>query len=340
VAIGGQSGGAGSVGFLAISPLAKGLFERAIEESHARYSRDTELRYLSVSWRSLKSAEADGIKFSEQHGAHSLKELRALPWDQLLVPPNIVDESVETGSDAKPPLFRPVIDGWVLPRDYSQTYASGTQNDVEVMAGNNRDETGAVPEDTFAKRRAHPSPPSPGTPHVNVTLADFENAAQRKFGPLADAFLELYPVSNDDEAALQSNASARDNSRVSTFLWASDWKQKAEKPVYTYFWTHRPTGDPGGAHHGSEILFAFNNLYLKDQPWTDEDRRIADIMSSYWVNFISTGNPNGSGLPVWPAFHPNSPTVMELGDHFGPIPVASQPKLEFWEHFFQTQEAW
>lgn len=340
VTIGGQSAGAGSVGFLAISPLAKGLFERAIEESHARYSRDTELRYLSVSWRSLKSAEADGIKFSEQHGAHSLKELRALPWDQLLVPPNIVDESVETGSDAKPPLFRPVIDGWVLPRDYSQTYASGTQNDVEVMAGNNRDETGAVPEDTFAKRRAHPSPPSPGTPHVNVTLADFENAAQRKFGPLADAFLELYPVSNDDEAALQSNASARDNSRVSTFLWASDWKQKAEKPVYTYFWTHRPTGDPGGAHHGSEILFAFNNLYLKDQPWTDEDRRIADIMSSYWVNFISTGNPNGSGLPVWPAFHPNSPTVMELGDHFGPIPVASQPKLEFWEHFFQTQEAW
>jgi para-nitrobenzyl esterase len=251
-----------------------------------------------------------------------------------------MDMSIETGSDAEPPLFRPVVDGWVIPKDYSQTYAGGTQNNVAVIAGNNRDETGAVPESTFAQRRAEDTGPRPGMPHINVTLAAFQSAAKRKFGPLAPEFLKLYPASSDDEAALESNQAARDNSRISTYLWGKDWTLHATKPVYTYFWTHRPSGDPGGAHHGSEILFVFNNLYLKDQPWTDEDRKIADTMSSYWVNFVATGNPNGTGLPFWPPYNAQSPTVMELGDHYGPIPVASEPRLEFWKSFFRTQPAW
>jgi para-nitrobenzyl esterase len=261
VTIGGQSAGAGSVGFIAMSRLAKGLFQWAIAESHARYSRDTESRYLSVSWRSLKDADAAGTKFMEQHGAHSIAEMRTLPWEQLIVAGNEADMSVETGSDAKPPLFRPVIDGWILPQNYSQTYANGTQNDVAFIAGSNRDETGAVPENTFAKRRAATAGPgAPGLPHINVTVADFDSAAKRKFGPLSDSFLKLYSASNDDEAAQQNNEAARDNSRFSTYLWTSDWTKKADWPVYTYYWTHRPTGDPGGAPHGSEILFVFNNL--------------------------------------------------------------------------------
>jgi para-nitrobenzyl esterase len=340
VTIGGQSAGAGSVGFLAMSPLAKGLFIRAIAESHARYARDTELRYLSVSWRSQKDAETAGKKWAEALGAHSLKDLRTMSWDQLIVPGNLFDPSIETGSDAKPPLFRPVIEGWVLPKDYSQTYASHSQNNVEFLTGNNRDESGAVPEDTFAKRRSATGPGAPGMPHVSVTVADFMSAAKRKFGALADEFLKLYPASNDDQAALQNNESVRDNSRISTYLWASDWKPGTDKPVYTYYWTHRPTGDPGGAHHASEILFAFNNLSMRNQPWTEEDRKVADIMSSYWANYITTGNPNGPGLPVWPAFDPKSPTVMEIGDHFGPTPVATESRLAFWKRFFETQKPW
>jgi len=340
VTIGGQSAGAGSVGFVAISPLAKGLFLRAIAESHARYSRDTELRYLSVSWRSKADAEAAGLKWEQSRGAHSLADLRAMPWEKLIVSGNVNDESVETGSDAKPPLFRPVVDGWVIPRDYSETYAHHSQNDVEFLAGNNRDETGAVPENTFAKRRASSSPAPPGTPSINVTEAEFQAAAKRKFGPLAADYLKAYPASNDDEAALASNESARDDNRISTFLWATDWKPGTDKPVYTYYWTHRPTGDPAGAHHGSEILFAFNNLSARNNPWTDEDKRVAEIMSSYWANYIATGNPNAPGLPVWPDFDARSRTVMELGDHFGPIPIATPAHVAFWKRFFQTQRPW
>jgi carboxylesterase type B len=63
-------------------------------------------------------------------------------------------------------------------------------------------------------------------------------------------------------------------------------------------------------------------------------------MSSYWANYVASGNPNGPGVPTWPAYDPKSPTVMELGDHFRAIPVASPEKLDFWRRFFMTQNAW
>lgn len=341
VTIGGQSAGAGSVGFMAISPLAKGLFIRAIAESHARYSRDTELRYLSVSWRPLKNAEEAGLKWQEARGANSLAELRAMPWDKLLVTMADSDQSVETGSDAKPPLFRPVVDGWIVPKNYSQTYATHSQNDVEFLAGNNRDETGAVPENTFAARRAAAAGQArPGASGTYVTAASREAAVKRRFGSLSGDYMKQYPASTDEDAALQNNEAVRDNSRISTYLWARDWKPGTDRPVYTYFFTHRPTGDPGGAHHSAEILFAFNNLELRNQPWTEEDKKVADTMSSYWANYVATGNPNAPDLPEWPAFNPKSATVMEIGDHFGPIPIATAPHLAFWDRFFKTQQPW
>lgn len=343
VTIAGQSAGAGSCGFLSMSPLAKGLFKRAILESHARYARDLELRYLSVSLRQLASAETAGTEFAASRGAHSLAELRAMPWEKLIVSGNMPDESVYTGSPAKPPLFRPVVDGWVLPHGYSETYALGAQNNVSIIAGNNKDETGAVPETAFATLRASGNPPRPGMPHVNVTLADFQAAARTKFGDMADEFLKLYPASNDDEAALQNNAAARDNSRVSTYMWGTDWTKSNKLPVYTYFWTHAMPGpghDLRGAYHGSEINFVFNNLYATDAPWTNEDHQIADTMSSYWANFIKTGNPNGKGLPDWPAYDASKPRVMALGDQWGPIPVTNEARLDFWKRFFAKQVAW
>jgi para-nitrobenzyl esterase len=343
VTIFGHSAGAGSVGFLSISPLAHGLFQRGIAESQVRYPRDTELRYLSVSWRPLKSAEQAGAKYVEAHGAHSLKELRALRWERLMEGTEAADEEVYTGSDAKPPLFRPVVDGWVIPQTYTETFAKGLQNDVMFLAGNNKDESGAVPETAFALLRASPQEHRPGAPPVNLTRADFQKAAKRKFGPMAEEFLKLYPASDDDAAARASNSAARDNSRVSTFLWATEWSKSKKGPVYTYFWTHAPPGpdrERRGAYHGSEINYVFDNLYATNRPWTGDDRKIADLMSSYWVNYAATGNPNGKGLPPWPAFDAKSPIVMQVGDSFGPIPVADAAKIDFWKRFFQTQDAW
>ena len=343
VTIGGQSAGAGSVGFLSMSPLAKGLFQQSIAESHARYPRDLELRFLSVSHRTLGNAEASGAKYAAEHGARSPDALRALPWQKLIEGSDTIDEAVYTGSTARPPLFRPVIDGWVIPRNYSETLAARAQNKVLFIAGNNRDETGAVPRTAFAAIRAQTGRPRAGSPQVNVRLNDYLAWAKTKFGPMADEFLKLYPATNDDEAALANNAAAHDNSRVSTYLWGVDWIKGSARPLYTYFWTHAPPG-PGseirGAYHGSEINYVFNNLYATNRPWVDEDRQVADRMSSYWANYIKTGDPNGPGLPEWRRFDPKSATAMRLGDRWGPMPVATPERIDFWKRFFATQDAW
>ena len=318
VTIFGQSAGGGSVLLLGSSPLAKGLYQRAICESGARFPNDPDLRYLSVSWRPLETAEAAGTRYAEAHGARSLEELRGLSWDQLKDQNNVNDESV--GGNRPPPLFRPAVDGWVIPFNYSQTYARGLQNDVPIVNGH---EIG--------------SPPRP------VTLEAYLNAAREKYGAMADEFLRLYPASSDEEATQATRAAQVDSTRVSSYLWAAEWKKAARNEVYIFSWTHAPPGpdrETRGAHHESEIDYVFNSLSATDKPWEDEDREIADIMSSYWANFAAAGNPNGKGLPLWPAFDPGSLQTMELGGKFEPIPVADSATVDFFKRFFSTQDAW
>jgi carboxylesterase type B len=343
VTIAGQSAGAGSVGFLAGSPLAKGLFQRGIAQSHARTPRDPSLRYLSVSYRPLAAAERAGSAYLAARGANSLAVARNLSWEKLVEGSNTIDASVDTGTTAEPPLFRPVLDGWVVPHTYAQELAGHTQNDVLIVAGNNKDESGAVPETAVVTLRARTTPPRGGMPQTNVTLAAYHAWAARKFGALAPEFLRLYPAATNDEAAMQNNAAARDDNRTSTWLWANAWQKGVTKPVYTYWWTHAPPGpDAGlrGAYHGSEINYAFGNLDATDRPWTAQDRAIADRMSTYWANIIKTGDPNGPDLPRWPRYAAASPTVMQLGDAWSPIAVASPERIAFWRRFYETQTAW
>lgn len=118
VTIAGQSAGAGTCDFLAMSPLAKGLFHRVIAQSHARYSRDTELRYLSTSYRNKIEAEDAGEQFAKnlcKGEQPTLERLRSIPWQKLTDSKLYGDVAVDTGSDSKPPLFRPVVDGWAIP---------------------------------------------------------------------------------------------------------------------------------------------------------------------------------------------------------------------------------
>ncbi|MFJ9541415.1 carboxylesterase/lipase family protein [Streptomyces sp. NPDC101225] len=343
VTVGGQSAGAGSTDMLSMSPLATGLFKRSVAESHVRYPSDPELRYLGVSLRRMDTALEQGPAYGGTKGASTLAELRALPWSQFTDGATLKDETVDTKSIAKPPLFRPVVDGWVLQAGYMDTYEARAQNDVWYLAGNNLDESGAVPETAFDHWRSTPYPDRPGAPPVHVTLDDYVSAAQQKFGTMVDDFLRLYPATTDDEAALASNDAIRDNSRVSTYLWSEEWTKGTDRPVYTYFWTHRPPGpdhDIRGAYHGSEIVYFFGNLYPSTQGWTDQDREIADTLSSYLANYISTGDPNGHGLPMWSAHSPSSPTVMEVGEHYGPMRVATRAKVDFWRRYFATQDAW
>ena len=257
---------------------------------------------------SMADAEARGMEYLQGHGSPTLQQLRAMPAEEL-----------KRGDT----FGMPVVDGWVVPSDFYQLFDKGLQHDVPVLIGQNEDESGA-------------------RPNLTMTLAAYRNMAQRRFGAASQEFLALYPATSDDEAGAMMNEVIRQDNRITNFLLATQGEHAAANKSYLYFWNHAPPGPNSqrlGAFHGSELNYVFNNFYASDRPWTDEDRRIADIMSSYWANFAANGDPNGDGLPAWDPVDPASPVTMELGDRFGPIPVADGAEIDFVRRYYLANDA-
>ncbi|HKD04689.1 MAG TPA: carboxylesterase family protein [Bryobacteraceae bacterium] len=312
VTIAGQSAGGMAVHDLIASPIAKGLFQRGIAESGGST--------LGGSSRKLADAEADGERFAETKGAKSLADLRALTPEQLAARPAAAAPAGGGRGVGGGIRFGPIIDGYLLPASVDEIVAQGKQNDVPILTGVNADEGGASP--------------NPG-----ITLEAFQSRARQRLGDQADAFLKVYPATSDAEAGLANNESSRDQQRMSLYLWAQARTKASRSKVYTYFWTHTLPGPDAakyGAFHTSEVPYALNRLYNSNRPFTAADRKIADTMSSYWANFAKTGDPNGKGLPHWPAAVTESPdTTMQIGDDTTAIAIVSSPaRLAFWREYF------
>jgi para-nitrobenzyl esterase len=293
VMIFGQSAGASSVYDLMQSPLAKGLFARAIVESGDRiFARP------AASQPTLADLEKMGVRWAESKGAHSLAELRALPADAVFKPANA----------GGPPLpTRPVADGWVLP-------APGTAppgSEVPLVVGMVADDMGV--SEAYAG------------PGQKFSVASYRDGAKKKYAEKADEFLKLYPVTSDDAAAPMMRVVLRDQTRVAMDLWSAG-QMKLSRNVYTYFFDHAipwPEHPEFGAFHTSEVPYIFGNLELTHHPFEPLDQKVSDTVSSYWMNFAASGDPNGKSLANWPAYTSDAHKTMELGAKMGPMPEAA-----------------
>jgi len=281
VTIAGQSAGAMSVNQMITSPLAAGLFHRAITESGTSFASG-----MFGSTPTLEEAEQVGLDFAKQKGAADLAELRAMPAEKIMAP-------VEGQGMMR---FRGNIDGYLQTADMKTIFAEGKQNDTPFITGMNADET-------------------------------------RYMGEQNEEFKRLYLSSNKDEAAAVKQA-GQEQSKLNAWLWLEYRAKTANTNGYVYYFDRAipwPEHPEFGAFHTAEVPYVFNNMdKIISHTMSQRDTIIADNISSYWVNFIKTGDPNGAGLETWEPYTEGQHEVMELGEGFGMIPIAgSEEKFEF-----------
>ena len=284
VTIAGQSSGSISVSILMASPPARGLFQRAIGESGGLF----EPLQLAPKYF-LANAEKDGEKLAASLGAASIKELRQLPAARLT--------SNESG------ITHPVIEPYLLPRSPYEAFVLGQQNDVPLLLGSNAEEARAM-VDVSA-----------------VTAATFESGITQSVGPLPPALMAAYPHTTDEEARTARLDFERDL-RFDWDMWAWARLQSTTglKPVYYYSFQQKPPFPQDsvyagwGASHFADLWYVFDHLDQCSWVWTSGDRQLASEISAYWVNFARSGDPNGAGLPSWPAFENTKSQVQYLAD--------------------------
>ena len=290
VTIFGESAGSWSVCALQATPLSEGLFHRAIGESGGVFGATPDLKEDRYG---EKSSEAVGAAFAEALGADSLEAMRAVPAERII-------EVFSSGSGRR---FRTrgTVDGWVFPEEIRTIFAKGRQHDVPVIVGSNANEMSSLTPRAF----------------VPKSQEDLRKRVDEQYGDLGKDFYAVYPVTDDASAMTAFLESARDR----TFSWQMrSWARGMEtvsSKAYLYFFTRVPPiedSDYYGAFHAAEIAYAFDNLHTSSRPSTKVDRALAEAMSSYWVNFAATGDPNGVGLPEWAPYNVESEPYLELGD--------------------------
>ena len=287
VTIGGESAGAWSVNTLLASPLAKGLFIRAIAQSGGRFSRTP---HLTEDRGSQQSAERVGLAFVKNLGAASLAELRALPAEKILAPAIRVQENV---------------DGWVLPDEIRTVFAEKKQNNVPVIVGSNADEMTTLG----------------GAANAPTTLEEFRKRIAQLYGDSVAEFESAYGVKSEADITRALLAGSRDTTFSSHMRTWARMTTAAGTNAFLYFFSYvppHPRANELRAFHASEIPYVFNVVPSSDPreagfAYSDRDRALAAAMSDYWVNFIKTGNPNGSGLIEWPAYDFAKEPHLEFG---------------------------
>jgi para-nitrobenzyl esterase len=280
VTIAGESAGGLSVIALMTSPLARGLFHKAIVQSGYMPS----YRALHDDALGLPSAEAAGAALGMKAGASNAAALRAADLVKLF------QAGLATGWQPEP-----VIDGVALERQFAEVFARGEQAKVPVLAGFNEGEIRSLPG---------------LMPKAPASQAAYEADVRRRFGDRAAGFLAVYP-GVDPKADVM--ASIRDG----LYGWAAQnlvrQQAVAEQPAYLYFFRHSTPAQRArdlAAFHASELPYVFGQVgeaaalgpNWPRPPLTREESQLSEAMVSYWTSFVRDGVPKAKGHPDWPRF--------------------------------------
>lgn len=308
----GHSAGAFSVNMLAGSPVAKGLFRAVIAESGSNFTPPESSPWAGTMIETLAMSEAAGQKWLQSLGAANLTEARALPAEKLL--------AAQRAKGA--PRFWPPVDGYVITGDQYELWQRGQFNDTPILVGDVSDEAAG-----FGVRKTDP--------------AAFEAMVRRGYGKHADAILAAYPHATAAEAT-------RSNTQLSSdtifdwnqYTWARLESSYGKHKAYMYYFNLPTARDPNGSTHGQEVAYVFGNLGGPGRPTpTEKEREISQEMQNYWVNFATKGDPNGPGLPVWPAFTEASPLVMWFGVNPGPAAIPHLDRLKVLGAYYAWRRA-
>ncbi len=230
VTIVGQSGGSRSISFHMASPLAKGLFQRAIAQSHASFAQ----------MPTLAEAEAVGVRFGQKIGAESLKDLRAFSAKDLLA--SLAQMDPYPGEPSA------VVDGWYLPADLYTIFSQGKQNDVPLLTGGTNDERAAVaPLLSFPRATWLQTVRAPRA----ETAADYRSVAHTIFGDQSDKFLKAYPADSDSAVAQALHDFGRDCVLTDHWTWVQMQTKTGKSKAYLYLFSQ---GAGSGAFHLPERL--------------------------------------------------------------------------------------
>lgn len=285
----GESAGAWSISLLVVSPLAKGLFHRAIAQSGGATGPTP---YLKEEKYGKLSGEKAGLNFAKAAGAASLAALRALSVADIL------KASQRAGFYTEP-----YVDGWFLPDEPRFLMEQGAMHQIPILLGSNQDEATA-----FADPRTLPT-----------TAEEFIKSLHKKYGDLAPKILEGYPVEKDtDVLKAHLNRLGDQLFTLSMRHWARRSAQH-QIPTYLYYFTRIPNipqKDYYGAYHGAEIPYAFGNLHKipVEGIFDSYDYALSRQIMTYWTEFAKTGTPNTLAAPTWKAYQKETAFYLELGE--------------------------
>lgn len=287
ITIAGESAGSSSISALCTSPLAKGLFKRAIGESSSLV-----VKKPPHTFRSLDSALKMGDNIMKEFNCSSIEELRHVPAEKLV-------NTKYTNSEM-------TIDGYALTKSPYEVYEAKENNEEALLNGYNVKEADAfvIPQYLFSPTNKN---------NIEERLNTVFNTETTK------KILDLYKneIENDAFTAFNEIIS------VWWFIYPHDsWSRMAYStgiPVYRYQFTKE--NGYYGTYHSGEMIYAYGNVKKSkyDYRYNESDIKLSEVMLDYWSSFVKTGNPNSGSNNKWELWNPTDNKVLELGNNVGMI---------------------